>query len=164
MKRLVIIRHAKTEQEGYHRDFDRQLVERGIEDAKSISLDLKEWKIIPQAIISSPAARAIHTARLFAQSLGFAEENIQENKELYFDFTTQQFIDMLNNVSNQVETLFVVGHNPFMHYIAQNMCKNYDGHMPTCSTVVIDFDVDSWLEVEPRQGLLFLHLYPKIYK
>ena len=164
MKRIAIIRHAKTEQEGYDRDFDRKLVERGIEDAQKIAADLKTWKTYPQAIISSPAARAIHTARIFASKLGFPLDKIQEEKNLYFDFTTQQLIDLIHQTSEEVTTLFVVGHNPFMHYAAQNLCKKYDGHMPTCSTVLIDFDVEHWKEVEPREGILFLHLYPKIYK
>ena len=164
MKRLVIVRHAKTEQQGYDRDFDRELVDRGIEDAKNIVEDLKEWKIKPDQIISSPAKRAITTARLFADGLGFPSREIIENEGLYFDFTTQDFLDMVHEIPEEVNTLFVFGHNPFMHYVAQNMCSGYDGHMPTCSTVVADFDVTVWSEVEPRQGLLFLHLYPKIYK
>jgi phosphohistidine phosphatase len=164
MKRLAIIRHAKTEQEGYDRDFDRKLVERGIEDAQNIAADLKAWKTFPQAIISSPAARAIHTARIFASALGFPLDKIKEEKKLYFDFTTQQLIDLIHQTTDEVDTLFIVGHNPFMHYAAQNLCNKYDGHMPTCSTVLIDFEVDHWKEVEPREGMLFLHLYPKIYK
>lgn len=164
MKRLAIIRHAKTEQEGYNRDFDRKLLPRGIDDAIKIAYNLKEWNIKPQQIIASPAARAIHTARIFAAELGFPEGNIIENKSLYFDFTTQQFVDMLHQTDNSIDTLFVIAHNPFMHIMAQNLCLNYDGHMPTCSTVVIDFDVDSWTKIEPRQGILFLHLYPKNHK
>lgn len=164
MKRLAIIRHSKTEQEGYERDFDRKLLPRGIDDAIKIANSLKEKKIFPQLIISSPAARAIHTARIFANELGFPENKISEKKKLYFEFTTQQFVDMLQETDPAIDTLFVVGHNPFMHIMSQNLCANYDGHMPTCSTVVIDFDVDSWTKVEPRQGILFLHLYPKFSK
>ncbi len=63
-----------------------------------------------------------------------------------------------------VDTLFVFGHNPFMHYVAQRMSVNYDGHMPTCSTVVLDFNVETWAEVEPGSGILHLHLYPKLYR
>jgi phosphohistidine phosphatase len=164
MKRLVIIRHAKTEQENYDRDYTRELLPVGIEDAKNIANDLKEWNICPNAIISSPANRAIATAHIFAEGLGFDLENIVEEKNLYFEMTTGEFVDMVKATSNKVETLFVFGHNPFMHFVAQRMSADYDGHMPTSSTVVLDFDVDSWKDVEPRKGLLFLHLYPKLYK
>jgi phosphohistidine phosphatase len=164
MKRLAIIRHAKTEQENYDSDFTRELLPIGIEDAKNIVADLKKWNIYPDAIISSPANRAIATARIFAEGLGFPLEEMEEERNLYFEMTTGEFVDMIKASSDDVETLFVFGHNPFMHFVAQRMSFNYDGHMPTCSTVILDFDVDSWKEVEAHKGLLFLHLYPKLYK
>ena len=162
MKRLAIIRHAKTEQQGYDRDYNRKLIQRGIDDAQLVARELKQKNVHPDKIISSPAVRAISTARLLAEVLGYPVIKIDEKKELYFDFTTQDFVDLIKHTSNSVNTLFIVGHNPFMHYVAMNMSHDYDGHMPTSSTVVLDFDVDSWKNIEPRSGLLFLHLYPKI--
>ncbi|MFA9391974.1 MAG: histidine phosphatase family protein [Prolixibacteraceae bacterium] len=164
MKRLAIIRHAKTEQQGYDRDYNRELLPRGIRDAENIASELKKNSVIPHKIISSPASRAIATAKIMAEVLGFPAIKIEEMKDLYFDSSTQDFVDLLQKTNDSVETLFIVGHNPFMHYVAQNMSKNYDGHMPTCSTVVLDFDVEHWKHVEPRKGLLFLHLYPKNLK
>lgn len=164
MKRLAIIRHAKTEPQGYDRDFSRVLLPRGVEDANQIASDLENRKVIPDKIISSPAERAISTAKILAEVLGYPAIKIEELKQLYFDYTTQDFVDLVKKTSDSVNTLFIVGHNPFMHYVAMNLSTNYDGHMPTCSTVVLDFDVESWRDVEPRQGMLFLHLYPKLYK
>lgn len=164
MKRLAIIRHAKTEQENYTRDYTRELLHSGIEDAAIIAADLKKKGILPDAIISSSANRAIATARIFANKLGFKAENIIEERNLYFEMTTTEFVDMIKATKPEVETLFVFGHNPFMHFVAQRMSVNYDGHMPTCSTVILDFCVDTWAEVEARSGILHLHLYPKLYK
>lgn len=164
MKRLVIIRHAKTEQENYDRDYTRQLLPIGINDAKNIANDLKERKIFPDSIISSSAVRALATAHIFAEKLGFQVDDISEEKVLYFEITPDGFIDMVQGTNNNIDTLFVIGHNPFMHIIAQRLSANYNGHMPTCSTVVFDFDIDNWNEVEPGKGTLFLHLYPSLYK
>jgi len=163
MKRLIIVRHAKTEQGGYSHDFKRELTEKGIADARKIASDLKDWKILPDYMISSPATRALTTARLFAKEFNYPETRIIENEGLYFDFTTQDFVDMLSVIPDNFQTVFVFGHNPFMYSMAVNMCSNFNGDMPTCSTVVIDFKIESWKDVEPRQGHLFLHLYPKIY-
>jgi phosphohistidine phosphatase len=164
MKRLALIRHAKTVQGGYDHDFNRELTPRGIEDSKNIVENLKERKVMPGKIISSPAKRAFTTAQIFAQELGLSPDKIVIDRSLYFDLTTSDFLDIVHATADEVDTLFIVGHNPFMHYLAQNMCVKYDGHMPTCSTVLIDFEVDHWKEVEARQGLLFLHLYPKLNK
>jgi phosphohistidine phosphatase len=163
MKRLILVRHAKAEQGGYDHDFKRQLSEKGMDDARIVAKDLKEWNIIPDYIISSPAARALTTARIFAEVLDFPEQNIVEKKGLYFDFTTQEFIDMINDVPDQFDNLFVFGHNPFMFFVAESMSKHFNGEMPTCSTVVLEFNIPSWKNIEARKGHLALHLYPKLY-
>jgi phosphohistidine phosphatase len=163
MKRLIIVRHAKAEQGGFDHDFDRELSEKGKNDARKIGRDLKEWNILPDYIISSPASRALTTARIFAEELDFQKKKIIENEGLYFDFTVQDFVEMLHKIPDEYQTVFVFGHNPFMMYIAGSMCHNFHGDMPTCSTVVIDFNCESWKETEPHKGNFFLHLYPKIY-
>jgi phosphohistidine phosphatase len=164
MKRLVIVRHAKTEQGGYDHDLKRELTDAGKDDAYRISGDLKNRDITPDYIISSPATRAITTARIFAEEFNFPKEKIVEKKGLYFDFTTQDFLDLIQEATDDVNTFFVFGHNPFMTIMAENLSKNFEGDMPTCSTVVLDFDVDKWSDIGARKGKLFLHLYPKIYK
>ena len=69
MKTLYLIRHAKSEQNfAGLADIDRPLNERGYVDASKMSLMLKEKKLIPNAIISSPAVRAISTALIFART------------------------------------------------------------------------------------------------
>jgi phosphohistidine phosphatase len=162
MKRLILVRHAKAEQGGYDHDFKRQLSEKGLDDARNVALDLKKWDISPDYIISSPASRALTTAQIFAEELNFPKHDIIEKKGLYFDFTTQEFLEMIQEVPDKCDTLFVFGHNPFMFFVAENLSKNFTGDMPTCSTVVLEFKVDSWEKVESRKGHLFLHLYPKL--
>jgi len=163
MKRLIIVRHAKTEQGGYDHDFKRELTEKGRNDALIIAGDLKQRNILPDYILSSPAVRALTTARIFAEELNFDKQAIVEKKGLYFDFTTQDFIEMIHDVPDHCETLFVFGHNPFVYFVAENMSKNFSGDMPTCSTVVLEFSATSWRKVEPRKGHFFLHLFPKLY-
>jgi phosphohistidine phosphatase len=163
MKRLIIVRHAKAEQGGFDHDFSRELSDKGKTDAQKISGDLKEWNIFPDYILSSPANRALTTARIFAEELDFPKQKIIEKKGLYFDCTTQEFVDLIHEIPDNHDNVFVFGHNPFVYFMAENMCQSFTGDMPTCSTVVIDFKIDSWKEVEPRKGNFFLHLYPKIY-
>ena len=67
MKRLLVIRHAKTHpaQVG-QKDFDRTLNERGQQDAPKMARRLIDRGIEIDGFYSSPAARAFATASYFA--------------------------------------------------------------------------------------------------
>ena len=160
MKKVVIVRHAKAVHTGYDRDFKRELAERGIDDASLVAKELKNLEIIPEYILSSSATRAITTARIYASELGFSMKNIEEQRALYLDYTTQEFIDMIQKTPESASTLFVFGHNPYLHFMSANLTDNFDGHMPTSSTVVIEFNVENWEQIEARAGHVTHHLYP----
>ncbi|NTW10984.1 MAG: hypothetical protein HGA26_06465 [Chlorobiaceae bacterium] len=65
MKTLYIVRHAKAGWEnGVTKDFDRTLSDRGLRTAPVMANLLKERKVVPDLVISSPAKRALTTAKL----------------------------------------------------------------------------------------------------
>ena len=82
MKRVVIVRHGKSVPYGYDDDFSRDLRERGKNDAKLVSQELNKKGIFPDEMISSPAKRAIKTARIFAENLNFKKRNIIEIEDM----------------------------------------------------------------------------------
>lgn len=164
MKRVVIVRHAKSVPYGYEDDFNRDLRDRGKNDAKLVSQELKKKGIFPNAMISSPAKRAIKTARIFADNLGFNRKDILEVEDIYDGLTTSEFLDMIQKLPNEVETAFFFGHNPGFHYFASNLLAHFGGDMPTCSTVGIDFNIDSWEKAQARTGQKAFHLIPKMFK
>ena len=84
MKTLTIIRHAKSswEQEGLS-DFERPLNERGRRDAPVMAARLKQAVGQPELLVSSPALRAITTARVFADVLGISKDSIQLQSRIY---------------------------------------------------------------------------------
>ena len=164
MKRVVIVRHAKSVPYGYDDDFNRGLKERGYHDANLISEKLKGDNIQVDLIISSPAKRALKTARIYAENLNYPINKILLKDDLYDGITTQEFIDMLNNLPENIKTAFVFGHNPIVYYLCSNLIKYFNGDMPTSSTVGIDFETESWKAVSARQGKLAFHLVPRDYK
>lgn len=161
MKRIVIVRHAKSEPYGYDDDFNRDLTERGISDAGRLSSRLKALGIFPDLIISSEAVRALHTATIFAENLNYSTGSIRRNEALYHGITTQEFIEMLQNLPDSMNTVFVFGHNPTVYYLVYNLVKYFNSDMPTCSTVVLDFEVETWKEVAARGARLEIQLTPK---
>lgn len=161
MKRVIIVRHAKSVPYGYDNDFYRDLTDRGESDAEKISERLKSLGVNPELVIASPAKRAMHTAAIFCQNLDYDRTKIRQEEVLYEGLTTQSFIDMLQGLSETVQTVFVFGHNPTVYYLAYNLVKYFNSDMPTCSTVAIDFQVEKWTEVSARLGQLAFQLTPK---
>lgn len=161
MKRVVIVRHAKSVPYGYDDDFHRDLTDRGIEDAGKISLQLRELGLVPDLVLASPAVRTMHTAGIYCKNLGYDVKLIQEEATFYGGLTTQRFVDLLQQLSDDIQTVFVFGHNPTVYYLVYNLLKNFTADMPTCSTVVLDFEVQSWKNVSARGGKMAYHLTPK---
>ena len=63
MKRVIIVRHAKSVPYGYDDDFNRDLkYPRGFSDAAKVSGEFRKQQVFPDLIISSPAKRALKTA------------------------------------------------------------------------------------------------------
>lgn len=164
MKRVVIVRHAKAVPYGYDDDFTRDLTDRGVNDAQRIGEELKKMGILPDAIISSPANRAIQTALIFAENLEFSKKKITEIDNLYNGLTTSEFLDLIKKLPDTSQTAFFFGHNPSFHYFTNNLLERFYDDMPTCSTVAIDFKVDSWKKVEARSGQKAFQLVPKMFR
>ncbi|HCE58711.1 MAG TPA: hypothetical protein DER09_13010 [Prolixibacteraceae bacterium] len=163
MKQVVIVRHAKAVPYGYENDFERDLTDRGETDAGRIGRELKNRDVQADVIISSPAKRALKTARIFAENLGFEKNRIQEIPDIYEGLTTAEFLQLIHQLPESAETAFFFGHNPGFHYFVTNLLKNFTGDMPTCSTVVIRFEVDSWQKVEARKGEMVFQLVPRMF-
>ncbi len=164
MKQVVIVRHAKAVPYGYENDFERDLTDRGENDADKLGKELKSRGVLADVIISSPAKRALKTARIFAENLGFNIDWIQEKMDIYDGLTTSEFLQLIHELPESAETAFFFGHNPGFHYFVSNLLKNFIGDMPTCSTVVISFEVDSWQKVEARKGEMDFQLVPAQFK
>jgi len=84
MKKLILIRHAKSDWSDFNaRDFDRELNARGKHDAPVMGQRLAARGKLPDAFVVSTARRAKATAELIAPALGFAVADIQWKDELY---------------------------------------------------------------------------------
>ena len=161
MKRVVIVRHAKAVPYGYDDDFNRKLRDRGKNDANRISAKLMADGIKADLIISSPAKRAFKTAKIYAENFNYPINSIQTEEDLYEDMTPQEFIELLREIPDEVQTVFVFGHNPMVYHLTNELVRLFNSDMPTCSTVGADFDVKSWKEVSSRGADLAFHIMPR---
>ena len=160
MKRVIIVRHAKAVPYGYDNDIERNLTERGEEDADLISSELLKLKVSPDLIISSPAKRARKTAEIFARNLNYPKDTIRFEKKLFSGKTPENFLIMLKEIEDKHNTVFVFGHNPTVFYYLNYLLRNFTDDVPTCSTVAIDFKVNSWEAIEAKTGDMGLRIVP----
>jgi phosphohistidine phosphatase len=164
MKRVILVRHAKSISYGYDQDFDRTLTERGEEDALKISQELKKLEIHPDVMIASPAVRTTQTAVIFADTLGYSKKMIRFEKKLFSGKTSENFLVMLQELEDDKETVIVVGHNPTVYYYMLFLMGNFYEDVPTCSTVGIDFDTDSWSKIREKQGKMAFRFIPDMFR
>jgi len=166
MKKLILVRHAKTEQLfDYSRsDYDRNLLPRGIEDSKLIATQLKEIGCKPDIYISSSANRAKQTCELFLEYLGPMGTEVFYERFIYEGYTTETMLKYLSGIDNKKESAILFGHNPDIAGFTVNLTSEDLFHFPTGVAVVLKFDVDSWDQIEARQGRVETYLYPSMFK
>ncbi len=161
MRTLYITRHAKSSWDDPRMDdFDRPLNERGERDAPFMARIFKERGEPVDLLVSSPAKRAITTARTFAQELGVAEASIQEDRSIYLA-TVNTLLQVVNRLPDAHKRVMLFGHNPGFSELAELLSEAGTGELPTCSTVRIDLPVDEWKEVSAGLGTLVWLDFPK---
>jgi phosphohistidine phosphatase len=164
MKTLILFRHGKAEEGDFNtRDFDRCLKERGQKDSKMMAQKLIERNTVPQLIIHSGAVRAEETAEIIALEIGLTAP-MKVVSWIYSGYSTSEFLDLINSLPEEIDTVAVVGHNPNITEIAVRLCRDFRVSFPTSANLTIAFDVKSWMDVEPNQGKMIAFEYPKMYK
>jgi len=162
MKRMIIVRHAKSISYGYDQDFDRTLTERGEEDAERICQEMIKAGISPDLIISSPAVRTTQTTRIFTGLMDYQGNMIRFEKKLYSGMQTTTFLRMIQELDDRHTTVMVVGHNPTIYYYMDMLLTGFSLDVPTCSTVVIDFDIETWSDLHDHSGRMIHRWIPDL--
>ena len=111
MKTLFVVRHAKSSWEDMSlSDHDRPLLPIGIKKTKRVAGYLREKEIIPDLLISSSAVRAYETARIIAEGVGYPDDEIVINSNLYHA-SSETVFDELYGLTNDIESVMIFGHN-----------------------------------------------------
>lgn len=108
---LLILRHAKSDWQQNCSDFERPLNARGAQDAPRVGRWLRAQKLVPNAILSSPATRARQTAEAVCQTAQIPVERIQWTDGLYLA-SLERLRAYLLDTPAHTQRLLVIGHNP----------------------------------------------------
>ncbi|HNV81486.1 MAG: histidine phosphatase family protein [Tenuifilaceae bacterium] len=163
-KTLIILRHAKSSwAEPGVQDFDRSLEPKGVKDITMMAGKMKAKVSELEAIFSSPAERAIHTAMLFAQTVGFPQEKIHVRKDLY-TVGHLQLRDMVKAFKNDLSTVMVVGHNPTLTDFVNLFLDRPIDNVPTSGIVGLTFSAKKWEGIEQKTLTSSFFHYPKEFR
>jgi phosphohistidine phosphatase len=161
MKTIYLVRHGKAEGRDTDKpDYERTLIERGMKDSLRVSKHLKKKKIQPALIISSPAPRALETAKIFARTFEYKIKHIRQRKAIY-DQSERSLLDIVTVAEDDYDSIMLVGHNPSMDEFAQFLLPDFHDTIPTCGVVGIAFDTDRWGNVSAGAGRLELFVFPE---
>jgi phosphohistidine phosphatase len=143
MKRLWVLRHAKAEP-GSDQISDRRrpLARRGRKDAPAMGRWLAAHGGPPALIASSPALRALETARLFADSCGYGME-IAEWPLLY-PGEAGPTLEALRGLDDRVESVLVVGHNPHVEELTALLCGGAGVRLAAGALALLQGDIEGW--------------------
>jgi phosphohistidine phosphatase len=160
MKTLFINRHAKSSwKHDALRDFDRPLNKRGLRDAPFMAQIFSEREKSIDAIVSSPANRAITTAKHFSAAMGWLESRIKQNESIY-GASASSLMDIISGFDDDWNRVIMFGHNPGFSYLVHELSGEYF-EMPTCGIAKITFDAETWVEVIGSVGKLEFTDWPK---
>jgi phosphohistidine phosphatase len=161
MKHLLLMRHSKSAwDEPNITDFDRSLNERGRKDAPEMGSRIKHYPFKPDLIISSPAKRAIKTAKTVAEVLHYPEKKIELESDIY-EATIEDVCRIIRQVEDNVNSLMIVGHNPTFTGMIGYLTHHFIDNLPTSGVALIELNIDTWKQLKANSGKLLWLDYPK---
>jgi phosphohistidine phosphatase len=175
MRRLLLLRHAKTENDAPSgRDQDRRLDNRGRLDATEIGGWIGRHPPFPDAVLVSPAVRANQTWEIAWEAMRdrVPQPRVEFLEELYGADPAQLLETVHAAVATDPNTLMLVGHNPGMHELALMLTGSGDAggrkalgdNLPTSGLAIFDFEVDDWSDVAFRRGRLAKFVSPRLLR
>jgi phosphohistidine phosphatase len=174
MKRLILLRHAKSQQDETVKDKERPLNARGRADAPRIGSYMHHERYLPQLVLCSTARRTVETWELIAPELDSPVPS--RFADALYLASAASIAKLVRAVDDAVSVLLVVGHNPGLEECAQQLTRKPETEaeqkfeaglrtkFPTCALAVLDFDIAGWRDVGTGSGALVDFARPKDMK
>jgi phosphohistidine phosphatase len=153
MKTLLILRHAKAQPDAPDGDHARRLTPRGERDAAAAGAIVASLIDRPDAIVTSDAARALQTAEIVAEIVGFAEPLTVE--PAVYGADDLALLRLVQNLPDAAERVLLVGHNPGFEELATALARPGAAvDLKTAGLAHVEFDVARWKAVREGMGRL----------
>tara|TARA_B100000989_G_scaffold298428_1_gene287733 strand:- start:1629 stop:2117 length:489 start_codon:yes stop_codon:yes gene_type:complete len=157
MKTWIMMRHGNSSWKLNVSDRDRPLNKRGIDDARKMGAFLQNQGYAVDAVFSSPAIRAAHTALIVSREMNVPMYKISFSESLY-DFSGEDVLEFIRYLDNTLYTVVTFGHNNACNSLAYSLADFTGDNIPTAAAVLFRFDVSLWSEITKANAEYF---FPK---
>jgi len=161
MKRLYLVRHAKSSWKHQVSDLNRPLNKRGLNDVKLVAKHTNKLFTTIDVILCSPSKRTTQTAFIFIENWKLESVTINYVNDLY-DFSGEKLIKTIKKCNNEENSIMIFAHNFAVTEFVNTFGTIDVNSVPTCGFVVIDFDIDSWKNL--TKGKTIYKIFPKELK
>lgn len=162
-RRLVLLRHAKSDWPDDVPDHERPLARRGRRDAPAAGHWLRKSGYVPDLVLCSTARRARETWQLAEEELGARPQTTFEPR--VYGASATDLADLARQQPPDVRTLLIVGHEPAMRSLTLELASppsdvedpealaRVRAKFPTAAIAVLAF-TGTWPELAPARARL----------
>ena len=162
MRRLILLRHAKAASHAGGGDSERPLTGRGRTDASRMGRYLASELLIPDMAVVSHAKRTRETLELVLAEMELGVRIPIHVEPRLYNADPLMLIDLLRDTPDRIRTLLLVGHNPGVGDLAQDLVgsgdryarKRMEDGFPTSALAVIHIAGEDWASVASGRGRL----------
>jgi phosphohistidine phosphatase len=167
-RRLVLLRHAKSDWPSGVPDKERPLGKRGRAEAPEVGRWLAATGVLPDIALVSPARRTRETWQLVAAQLD-VQVTTRVEDEVYSGGLLGS-LELLRGLDEQVRTALVVGHNPTTESLALLLDDGTGvaddrarmaGKYPTGGLAVLHLQVPQWSDLDESTARLMAFAVPR---
>jgi phosphohistidine phosphatase len=150
LKRLILMRHAKSDWSAGGDDHSRPLNKRGTKSAPVMGDWLRQVGWTPDEVLCSTATRTRQTLDLLA----VPDVPTRFVPGLYLA-EARAMIELLQTATGN--SVLMIGHNHGIADCAHQLVTKWPEHprffdYPTCATSLMSFDIPDWSELAPGMG------------
>lgn len=166
LRRLVVVRHAKSAWPMGVPDPERPLGPRGLRDAPLMGQRIRELIGQVDVAVVSPARRTQQTWALLAEELGHTGQVLSDPR-IYQDWG-DHLLGVVTDLPEQARTVLVLGHEPGVSELVLTLADRASGELrsrvatkfPTCGVALLHTDLP-WALLRAESASLELFTTPK---
>lgn len=166
MRRLLLLRHAKSAYPQGVGDIDRPLNPRGREAAPLMGAYIARESLTPDHAMVSPARRTQETWELVRGEL--PETSVETVPSIY-EAPAGRILDAIRSAPAEATSLLVIGHNPGLGDLAlrlvgegpKELRNDLREKFPTAALAVLEFDAEGWESIAEGGGRLTRFVRPR---